>query len=198
MSDAQRDILKMLSDNVINVDEAERLLRALNEGEQRKEEARSGRRGHHGHAMGSMFESIGETLADIGPMIKNTVEDVMTGVFGDELGDLDDEDFVDVEPVEEQYVLEQETHMIIVSDWKWGPRRGDLQVHGISGNACRIENENAAPPDHNWYRFRHRHSKHLFLFETALSHCNRIPGIRFLTAAASLFRSPWNIQDRSR
>ena len=94
MSDAQRDILKMLSENAINVDEAERLLKALNEGQQRKEEAHSRRRSHHGHTMGSMFESIGETLADIGPMIKNTVEDVMTGVFGDELGDLEEEDFV--------------------------------------------------------------------------------------------------------
>jgi DUF4097 and DUF4098 domain-containing protein YvlB len=143
MSDAQRDILKMLSDNVINVDEAERLLKALNEGEQRKEETYSQRRSHHGHTMGSMFESIGETLADIGPMIKNTVEDVMTGVFGDELGDLQEEDFVDIEPFEEQYILDQETRMVIVSDWKWGPRRGDLQIQGVAGNACRIENADA-------------------------------------------------------
>jgi DUF4097 and DUF4098 domain-containing protein YvlB len=144
-SDAQRDILKMLADNVISVDEAERLLKALNEGEQRKEEPRGSRqrRHHHGMGMGTVFESIGEALADIGPMVKNTVEDVVTGVFEDDLGDLEDEDFVDVEPVEEQYEIAEDTHMVIVSDWKWGPRQGDLRVNGVPGNACRIENAEA-------------------------------------------------------
>jgi DUF4097 and DUF4098 domain-containing protein YvlB len=143
-SDAQRDILKMLSENVISVDEAERLLKALNAGEQRKEDPHSRRRRHHhSMGMGSVFESIGDALSDIGPVIKNTMEDVMTGVFGDDLGDLDDEDFVDVEPVEEQYEISEDTQMVIVSDWKWGPKRGDLRVQGVPGNACRIENEEA-------------------------------------------------------
>ena len=39
MSEAQKEILKMLSDNVITVDEAERLLKALNEGEKQKNES---------------------------------------------------------------------------------------------------------------------------------------------------------------
>ncbi len=107
-SDAQRDILKMLSENVISVEEAERLLKALNEGDHRAEEPHSNRRKHHHHqgigmGMSGMFESIGDALSDIGPMVKNTVEDVMTGVFGDDLGDLEDEDFIDVEPLEEEY-----------------------------------------------------------------------------------------------
>jgi DUF4097 and DUF4098 domain-containing protein YvlB len=146
-SDAQRDILKMLADNVISVEDAERLLKALNEGEQRKEEPRSSRHRKHHHGVsagvGTVFESIGEALSDIGPVIKNTVEDVMTGVFGDDLGDLDDEDFVDVEPVEEQYEISEDTRMVIVSDWKWGPKRGDLRIQGVPGSACRIENEEA-------------------------------------------------------
>lgn len=143
-SDAQRDILKMLSENVISVDDAERLLKALNEGEQRKEDAHSRRhRQHHSMGMGSVFESIGEAFSDIGPVIKNTMEDVMTGVFGDDLGDLEDEDFVDVEPVEDQYEISEDTRMVIVSDWKWGPKRGDLRIQGVSGNACRIENAEA-------------------------------------------------------
>ncbi len=145
-SDAQRDILKMLAENVISVDEAERLLKALNEGQQRKDEPQAHRRkSHHGIGMGmsGMFESIGEALSDIGPMVKNTVEDVVTGVFGDDLGDLEDEDFIDVEPVEEQYEIGADTQMVIVSDWKWGPKRGDLHIQGVTGNACRIENAEA-------------------------------------------------------
>jgi len=90
--------------------------------------------------MSGMFESIGDALSDIGPMVKNTVEDVMTGVFGDDLGDLEDEDFIDVEPLEEQYEIGADTRMVIVSDWKWGPKRGDLRIQGVPGNACRIEN----------------------------------------------------------
>lgn len=145
-SDAQHDILKMLADQVITVDEAERLLKALNEGQQRKDEPHT----HHrkpphgfGMGMGGMFESIGDALSDIGPMVKNTMEDVMTGVFGDDLGDLEDEEFIDVEPLEEHYDLGDDTRMVIVSDWKWGPKRGDLRLQGVSGTACRIENAEA-------------------------------------------------------
>lgn len=145
-SDAQRDILKMLAENVIDVDEAERLLKALNEGEQRKEDVHSRhRKPHHGIGMGmsGMFESIGDALSNIGPMVKNTVEDMMTGIFGNDLGDLENEDFIDVEPLEEQYDISADTCMVIVSDWKWGPKRGDLRIQGVAGNACRIENAEA-------------------------------------------------------
>ena len=144
-SDAQRDILKMLSENVISVEDAERLLKALNEGKNRAEGPHSQHWKHHAHhgigmGMSGMFESIGDALSDIGPMVKNTVDDVMAGVFGDDLGDLEDEDFVDVEPLEEQYEISADTRMVIVSDWKWGPKRGDLRIQGVSGNVCRIEN----------------------------------------------------------
>lgn len=145
-SDAQRDILKMLAENVISVEEAERLLKALNEGQQRKDEPHAHRRKHRhdvGVGMSGVFESIGDALSDIGPMVKNTMEDVMTGVFGDDLGDLEDEDFIDIEPTEEEYDIGADTRMVIVSDWKWGPKRGDLQIKGIAGTTCRIENTEA-------------------------------------------------------
>jgi DUF4097 and DUF4098 domain-containing protein YvlB len=142
-TDAQRDILKMLAENVITVDEAERLLKALTEGQQQKQEPSFHRRKHphgFGTGMGTMFESIGDALSDIGPMVKNTMEDVVTGIFGDDLGDLEDEDFVDIEPIEDSYEISDDTHMVIVSDWKWGPKQGDLRIQGVSGTACRIDN----------------------------------------------------------
>ena len=141
--DAQRDILKMLAENVINVEEAERLLKAVNEGKQRRDDRHSRRRRpSHGPATGggSMFDSIGEALSGIGPMVKNTVEDVMTGIFGDDTAGLDDEDLVDVEPPEEEHDIGPGTRMVIVNDSKWGPKAGDLRIRGAQGSLCRIEN----------------------------------------------------------
>ncbi len=142
--DAQRDILKMLAENVITVDDAERLLKALKEGEKQKERAHSrGRRSRHGMGadMGGTFESFSRAFSNIGPIIKDTMEDVMTGIFADDLGDAEGEDLVDVEPLEDQYTIDDDTSIVIVSDWKWGAKHGDLRVRGVSGNACRIDAE---------------------------------------------------------
>ena len=141
MSDAQKEILKMLADNVITVDEAERLLRAVSEGEKHKEEPKSRAGRHHPphYHIGGIFETIGETLADIGPMVKNTVEDVMTGVLGDELGDLDEEELEDVEPTDGTFPIQKGMHLLIVNDWLSGYGKTDLQVQGIAGETCRIE-----------------------------------------------------------
>lgn len=141
MSDAQKDILKMLADGVINVDEAERLLKAVSEGEKHREEPRSRPRPHPHPPLGGIFEAIGETLADIGPMVKTTVEDVMTGVLGDELGDLDEEELEDVEPTDGTFSVKEGKHLLIVNDWLCGYGKTDLQVQGVAGDTCRIESE---------------------------------------------------------
>ena len=139
MSEAQRDILKMLSENAINVDDAERLLKALNEGERRREESKSRPKGPRG--ISSVLETVGETLAEIGPMVKSTVEDAMAGVFGDELGDLDEEELEHVEPIEGKYTIEEGMQMVIVNDWKCGPNKGDLVLQGVEGNCCKMSEE---------------------------------------------------------
>lgn len=143
MSEAQKEILKMLSDNVITVDEAERLLKALNEGEKRKEESKSRTTGGSAYSITSVLESVGETLGEIGPMVKNTVEDVITGLLGDDLGDLHGEKLEDVEPIEGKYKIEQGMRMMIVNNWKGGAGKGDLFIQGIDGNFCRIEGESS-------------------------------------------------------
>jgi len=140
MSEAQKEILKMLSDNVISVDEAERLLKALNEGEKRKEESKS--RAGGARSITSVLESVGEAFAEIGPMVKSTVEDAITGLLGDDLGDLHEEGLEDVDPVEGKYRIEEGTRMVIVNTWKGGSGKGDLFIKGVDGNLCRIEDEN--------------------------------------------------------
>ncbi len=143
MSDAQREVLKMLADKVITVDEAERLLRALNEGKKRKEESRSRSGGFPGFT--SAFESLGETLAEIGPLVKNTIEDVMTGIFGDESGDPEEEDLEHAEPIEGKYSIAEGIQMVIVNDWRGGGEKSDLVLQGIEGGSCRIEEESSKP-----------------------------------------------------
>ncbi len=141
MSEAQTEILKMLSDNAITVDEAERLLTALNEGEKRREESKS--RAGGTRSVSSVLDSLGEVLYGIGPMVKNTVEEVMTGVLGDELGDLDEEELKHVEPIEGKYKIEEGMQMVIMNDWKGGRSKGDLVIQGVEGNLCKIDEESS-------------------------------------------------------
>lgn len=141
MSDAQKEILKMLSDNVITVDEAERLLKALNEGEKQKNESKS--RGGGAHSITSVLEAVGETLSEIGPMVKNTMEDVITGLVGDDLGDLHEEKLEDVEPIEGTYKIEEGKRMVILNTWKGWPGEGDIFIQGVDGDSCRIGEESA-------------------------------------------------------
>lgn len=146
MSDAHKEILRMLSDHIITVDQAERLLKALNEAETRKEESKSRERAGHGISfpdIGAMFESIGETLSEIGPMVKNTMEDMLTGLLGDDLVEFDEEELTDVEPVSGQYTLAPGTQMIIMNTWKTGHAKGDLVIQGVPGDSCRINYDNA-------------------------------------------------------
>lgn len=143
MSEAQKEILKMLSDNVITVDEAERLLKALNEGEKRKEETKSRTARGTAHSITSVLEAVGETLSEIGPMVKNTVEDVITGLVGDDLGDLHEEKLEDVEPIEGAYKIGEGKRMLIVNTWKGWPGEGDLFIQGVDGDSCKIEGERA-------------------------------------------------------
>ncbi len=146
MSDAQKEILRMLSDHIITVDQAERLLKALDEAETRKEESKSRERSGHGIGfpdIGAVFESIGETLSEIGPMVKNTMEDVLTGLLGDDLVEFDEEELTDVEPVSGQYTLTTGTQMIIMNTWKTGHAKGNLVIQGVPGDACRIDCDNA-------------------------------------------------------
>lgn len=153
MSDAERDILKMVADKVITVEEAERLLSALHEGGKRQEESKS--RGGHTHRMGhtfewcgprrmgKTFESFGAMLGDIGPMIKNAVDDVVTGLWSDDLGESDEEEFVDVEPIDGKYELLTGTHLVILDSWKDGHGKGDLEIQGVAGSFCKLDNQNS-------------------------------------------------------
>lgn len=142
MNDTQKEILRMLADKVITVDEAERLLKAVNDGEKRKEEGRP-HFGRHHHPMSGIFESIGETFADIGPMVKQSIEDVMTGVIGDDLGDVDEEELAQVELLDGTCTIPSGAQLILIHDWKAGCAKQNLRLHGVPGEVCRLSEEGA-------------------------------------------------------
>lgn len=149
MSDAHKDILKMLADKVITVDEAERLLKALNEGEQRKDDPRS-RSGEQHHSfrfhapMSGILETLGETLSEIGPMVKQSVEDVMSGVMGDDLGDVDEEELEPEELINDSCTIKPDTHLILIHEWKTGGNKEELRIQGVPGDVCRVLEAGAA------------------------------------------------------
>ena len=77
MNTERIEILEMVADKVITVEEAERLLQALDEGQRRLSAALSGGRVgrlHHG----KVVESIGEILAGITPTVRNAVEEALS------------------------------------------------------------------------------------------------------------------------
>lgn len=141
MSDTQKEILKMLADQVITVDEAERLLKAVNEGEHQKEESKSRTCGHRG--MGGIFDYMGEAFSEIGPLMKETVEDVMSGLFGSDSDDFREDELKDIEPVDGKYAIDAGTHMTILNNWKVGGLQSDLVIEGVEGDFCQISEDTA-------------------------------------------------------
>ncbi len=139
MSEGQKQILQMLAENKISVEDAERLLKALKEGDQKREE--HSKRDKGARSMSTTLESLGETLAGIGPMIKNALEDVAVGMSGDELTYAKDEDFETI-PLDENGFEVQEGHdLYIVSTKKEGRRSCDLNIKGGEEKRCVLEAE---------------------------------------------------------
>lgn len=93
MSEERIEILRMVADGVINVEEAERLIKALGEGDERRRERK------RTSVVESAFEGVGEAFGAIGQVVQSTVEDAMEGVeIGlDSVNQDDEEDGVKLE-----------------------------------------------------------------------------------------------------
>lgn len=74
MSEERIEVLRMVADGVIGVDDAERLLRALGDGEPKRSESR-----RHTSVSGA-FDGVGEALGAIGQAVQSTVHEAMAGV----------------------------------------------------------------------------------------------------------------------
>ncbi|MBN1425891.1 hypothetical protein JXA88_15180, partial [Candidatus Fermentibacteria bacterium] len=141
-SDEQREILKMVADKVITVEEAERLLKALDEGS-RAQEPRTGKdRG----GVGAAFDALGEVISDIGPMVRTAVEDAVSGIgFGaDESEETDAEHLpwdgnpLTVAPGTTLEILQLRGRRMSVR------RAVELTIEGVPGEECALDAESTA------------------------------------------------------
>ncbi len=145
MSEAQKEVLKMLADKVITVEEAERLLRSLEQAEkQHRDTETSSPRSHR--SINAAIDSVGEVLATIGPMVKEAVGEAVSGAadVGFGLSDNDDDDLDPVEPMEGQFPLEEGSVLIIRNNRRRERGGGDLIIEGVSGSLCEIISDEAS------------------------------------------------------
>ncbi len=153
MSDERREILKMLADKVITVDEAERLLKALNEGEQKRTADTGGplpgadpnRGGRPGFGP---FSALNDMLSGIGPMVSDIIHDSLANIpttigfneDGDADGDREDEnDLEELRLTEGRLTIENGFDLTIRVRRRPGiTDAGRLELLGAVGDQCEI------------------------------------------------------------
>ena len=126
MSQERIEILKMVGDKKITVEEAERLLRALDEREHRGEQG--GRADRHGFGL----FGLGENLRGIGDLIRTTVEEAVTGIgFG---FDLDREGLEEVPVKDGRFEVPAGSQLVIRQRF-----HADLELVPVDGGTCIVE-----------------------------------------------------------
>ena len=140
MSQERMEILKMVADKVITVDEAERLLRALEDGNKRRREGPGGGPGRR-HGFGAALEDLGEMLGGLGPTLRNAFQDAMAGAGLE----IPDDDGPPGGPVEERrFTLEKGTE-VVVRDMRGPlPSGEEVVLEGGPGDACELSGDGAA------------------------------------------------------
>lgn len=87
MTPERLEILKMVSDQKITPEQAERLLKALDEGQSRREREQRDDRwappGERSHGRGGLF-GLGDVFEDVGNMVSETVHEALTGLGVDD------------------------------------------------------------------------------------------------------------------
>jgi len=138
MSDEQREILRMLSESKITVQEAERLLGALDEG-QRRRQTEMNESSKTQQPMREAISSLRDVVAGIGPFVGRMVGEISTEIQKDHNfpGESDAEVLPPIELQNSSFVIGGAEKLFIRSDKEGGPGAGDLFVETIEGNTCR-------------------------------------------------------------
>ncbi len=134
MKDERMEILKMVADKVISVEEGERLLRALEKGE---EDSRAGRSGYCGprHKHRGDWD-LGERLGEMGFRMQEFFDNAFGSMFGDEYW------FEGYEPVEgsvDNIVLDDETTLVISNPrHMYRSGSGDIRISASPDERLRL------------------------------------------------------------
>jgi hypothetical protein len=147
MNEERKEILRLLAEGVVDVDGAEKLLRALDEGERNRSRSErcegGGRHIRHGFAASGMagtdvFASIGEALAGIGPAMKEAVSSAMCDIPDVISGAIPDEDMKDI-PLTDGSFRVPDGSIVVIRSIGRRKRGGDLSIKGIPGDCCSVE-----------------------------------------------------------
>lgn len=135
MSEERREVLRMLSDKVITVDEAERLLGALAVGQEKREreEQRSERRSG---SVGDTLQSMRQTIAGIGPMIGEVVGEATSGLFDHDTEDLEGIEQIVPEPT--RFAIEPGSNLLIRNEGSPMGSGGRVIVTGVAEDECAV------------------------------------------------------------
>jgi len=125
MGQERTEILRMVAEKKISVEEAERLLRAIEDGDRlRPEGTKAGQRGFR----------FGEFLGDVGSMVQGVVEEAASGIgaaFGDE------EPGGEVLPLAGGRFEVAAGSRLMIRQRRW-KGRGDLSLAGVEGSVCEL------------------------------------------------------------
>ncbi len=145
MSDEQKEILNMLAEKIINPDEAERLLNALNK--KQKLHHRHRGRGHSfsKRAMHEAASSVNETFSNIGPMLKEMADDITSSFRSEDFVSFSqhEADYDQIECENSEFTIEPGTTLEIVN----GPAHNktmnsNLTIVATDGSNCRFTADN--------------------------------------------------------
>jgi hypothetical protein len=145
MGNEKLEILEMLKEGRIDVDDAARLIEALEEGKQRRDSDRDGGAAKKSAAVQDAMVSVKETLAGIGPLVGRMVGEISTEFTKDRNfpGENEAEELPEMEAPDGRLVIEEGARLFVRNDKRDGPGGGDLFFEGVEGDVCEIESGEA-------------------------------------------------------
>ena len=139
MSQERMEVLKMVADKVISVEDAERLLRALDDGDRGRSEQSHARKGKGSWV--SVMDELGEALSGIGAMVPDVVRDAMDGVVV-EVGGAPEAGLADAELTDGAFEIPEGARLEIRDRRREGVRTGSgLVLRSVEGKRCRLKGE---------------------------------------------------------
>lgn len=143
MSDERKEILRMLAEKVISVDETERLLRALDDGDRKRREKESRPGNFPRDSLRVSLDSLGDALSEVGPSVKGVVEEAVSSLAGLRIDEEEDDEEESVEITEKSFPLAEGTRLIIRNTPR--PRTGNanLSIEAVEGDMCEIITDDA-------------------------------------------------------
>lgn len=128
----------MLAEKIITVEDAEKLLKALDEGERRRAEAgRSRPRTFHHFMRPDAFTGVGQALAGIGPMVHEAVHEAMEGVQNVIVVKEDEEGAQELTNADRSFEIEAGSGLLVRNRGFRRSRGGDVIIRGVEGTVCR-------------------------------------------------------------